>query len=285
MTGGPGAHSVRITTLNLLHDQIRNVLPAWTVRRPRAVATLRAIAPDVVCLQEVSARQLADLGADLPEFEIVAGAAGGPIRLAPWFAPLAPLGRMWWGDYFDHGEWCPILLRRGVVEPLAIGWFSIELPGKRVWSAATPHGVTWARVRLVRTELEVWIANTHLGLLPWRAADNAKRLIAALDREWNGSPQFLAGDFNARPEGPVLARLQSERGPHTPSFRDLWKDATERRGPAGSYDTLPWLFGCPRIDYVLARPAMTVLRAEITEFPGGAARASDHRPVTVDVVI
>jgi len=279
----PDPPVLRITTLNLLHDQIRNLSPAWTARRPAAAAMIRTLAPDVLCLQEVSARQLADLRADLPGYEIVAGVPSGPVRFAPWLRLLTPLARAWWGDYFEHGEHCPVLLRRDTVERIADGCGPLEPPPASVRALVTPHIVTWVRFRIRATGRTAAIHNTHLAILPGRALIGARRLRERLDRTWSGELQFVAGDFNARARGPVLRMLRSPAG-DTPGFHDLWEDARARNGAHGTHD-LPGGTPGPRIDYVLVRGVVAVPRAEITAPPAGAVRASDHRPVTVDVAM
>ena len=276
--------TLRITTLNLLHDGIRNREPAWVERRAAAIAMLRQLAPDVLCLQEVSPRQLDDLRADLPEFEIVPGVPTGGIRLARWLVPLRPVARAWWGDYFAVGERCPILLRRNVVTPIEDGSFALDEPVSRIAMVATPHRVTWVRARVAGTTSEIVVHNTHLGLVPWRKMKTARRLAAFLDAGWNGMAQFIAGDFNAKPGSVVLRHLRSDRDGR-PGFQDLWRTADQRVGPGATYDTLPWLFGRPRIDFVLARPALRTVRAEITDKVPGRIAASDHRPVTAEVVL
>jgi endonuclease/exonuclease/phosphatase family metal-dependent hydrolase len=273
-----GTRILRVTTFNLLHDQIRNFSARWPERRPAAVDLIRALSPDLLCLQEVSGRQLADLAADLPDYELVAGVPTGPVRYARWFP--VPLGRAWLGDFFELGEHCPILLRRSTIARVTDGCDLEPLP-VRPRSVSTPHVVTWTCFRVIATGQTASIHNTHLSILPWRTLAGARILRERLDREWTGELQLVAGDFNTRAEGPALRMLGSD-STDAPGFRDLWRDARERIGAAGTHD-LPGGFPGPRIDYVLARPAVSVLRAEVTARPG--VRPSDHRPVTVDLVL
>ena len=274
--------TLRITTLNLLHDGIRNLEPSWARRRPEAITMVRRLAPDVLCLQEVSPRQLDDLRADLPEFEIVPGTPNGATWLTPWLVPLRPLARAWWGDYFDVGERCPILLRTEVLTRVADGTFPLQDRLPRSAIVATPHRVTWVRARVASTGSELTVHNTHLGLVPWRKMGTTRRLAAFLDQQWDGTPQFVTGDFNAEPDSNVLRHLRDGREDR-PGFQDLWCEAEERVGSGSTYDTLPWLFGRPRIDFVLARPALRTVRAEVTDPVAGRIAPSDHRPVTVEV--
>ncbi len=147
----------------------------------------------------------------------------------------------------------------------------------------TPHIVTWVRFRIRASGRTAAIHNTHLAILPGRALTGARGLRERLDRAWSGELQFLAGDFNARARGPVLRMLRTPAG-DTPGFHDLWEEARARNGTPGTHD-LPGGAPGPRIDYLLVRPGVAVPRAEITVPRAGAVRASDHRPVTVDVEI
>jgi endonuclease/exonuclease/phosphatase family metal-dependent hydrolase len=275
--GGRDARILRVTTFNLLHDQIRNFSARWPVRRPAAMRMIRALSPDILCLQEVSGGQLADLATDLAEYELVAGVATGPVRHAAWFP--AALGRAWLGDFFASGEYCPILLRRETVVRMSDGCDLEPLPAP-LRSVATPHVVTWASFRMVANGLAASIHNTHLSILPWRTLAGARRLRERLDAAWTGELQLAAGDFNTRSNGPALQLLRSPSA-HAPGFHDLWREAREQIGAAGTHD-LPGGFPGPRIDYVLARPGRTALRAEVT-VPGTGVRPSDHRPVTIDL--
>lgn len=276
MDARPGPHVLRVTTFNLLHDQIRNLCPRWPVRRPAAAAMIRTLAPDLLCLQEVSGRQLHDLAVDLPDYELIAGIASGAVQHARWFP--APLARAWLGDFFEFGESCPILLKRSTIERVADGSELEPLPPVR--SVATPHVVTWVRFRVRVTGLTGTIHNTHLSILPWRTLAGARRLRDQLNDEWTGGLQLVAGDFNTRSNGAALRLLGTDSG-RAPAFQDLWRCARERFGAAGTHD-LPGGAAGPRIDYVMARPAVEVVRAEVT-VPAGRIRPSDHRPVTVDV--
>jgi endonuclease/exonuclease/phosphatase family metal-dependent hydrolase len=277
----PDPRILRVTTLNLLHDRIRNVSPPWSARRPVAAEMIQRLAPDVLCLQEVSARQLADLGTDLPDYEIVPGVPTGPVRHAPWFGGIAPLARAWMGDFFEFGEHCPILLRRETVERVTDGC-DLEPAPARVRSVLTPHVVTWVCFRVRATGHTATIHNTHLSILPWRTLAGARRLRDQLDHAWTGALQLVAGDFNTRANGASLALLRSG-SERAPGFHDLWQEARERTGAAGTHD-LPGGAPGPRIDYVLARPQLAVPHARVT-VPPGRIRPSDHRPVTVDVMI
>lgn len=272
----PPEIGMRIITLNLLYDSVPNLAPAWAVRRPRAAAFLGESGADIVCLQEVSPRQLRDVAEDLPGYRVLAGEPAGATIPPAWAAPLRPLARRVAGDYLETGEHCPILARKDlvIVEESSCSWLSRHEGGD------TPHVVHRARLRLGPGRKPCTVYNAHLGFLPGRVERPAIELRDRLDREWNGEPQILAGDFNARPGGAVLRALLDARAGATPAPRDAWDAARERSGPGG---TLHWGLGLPgpRIDYVLVRPGLEVTRA--VHGSGAGALPSDHHPVTVDI--
>jgi len=75
-------------------------------------------------------------------------------------------------------------------------------------------------------------------------------------------PVFLAGDFNGRPEGPVIQRLRRD-------WLVLTKSGDPETYPAGTPDR--------EIDFVMMRPRTGVVIIEHRVI--AEALASDHRPI------
>src|SRR5262245_42458231 len=150
----------------------------WSDRRARACAMIRGLQPDVLGLQEVSTRQLEHLREDLPDYEVIAGNAGGATRLPRWAGGLDPL--LWGvlGEFHEIGEFCPLLVKRVGVETLEHGSFILgsHLGTRR---SPTPHVVTWARVRAVGADTQPVIYNPHLGVLAGLGTSNGRSLEGA----------------------------------------------------------------------------------------------------------
>lgn len=200
--------ALKIVTLNLWGEQ-----PPLERRMQLAVENLRALAPDVVTLQEVR-----EIPATLPnQAETLATALG-----MQWhFAPATPWGG---GD-----EGLAILSRLPIVERT-----HHELP----------HALPTERRLLLHTSLDTpagraEIFTTHLN---YRLTDGGKRedqvvaadaIIAAAPSEL---PKIFTGDFNATPDSDEIRFL---RGLHTSSGkRTYWQDAWERRH--GREDGFTW---------------------------------------------
>jgi len=270
--------ALRVMTFNILHESVRNLAAPWARRRPSVSGTIRSGRPDVACFQEVSPRQLEDLTQDLEEYEVLPGVASGATKLLPWVPGLYSVGRLVLGDFFDRGELCPILLRRGRVEMLDHG--SVFSPprhdgaGRAPLLSPTPHVVTWARVR-TQSGATCVVYNTHRGLLPWTGSRVAGELLEILDRDWRDEPQILVGDFNAPPSWPLVRSLTAKGNGGIPPLRDAWRDAAVRTGPAGTFH---WGFGFPgpRLDYILVRPRCRVTNAAVLASRIDGAFPSDH---------
>jgi endonuclease/exonuclease/phosphatase family metal-dependent hydrolase len=279
--------TLRVMTFNVLYDAVRNLVPAWARRRPLVAETIRSAGPDVVCLQEVSHRQLDDLVHDLPEYEFLPGAVSGSTRVPPWAPGVTGIARLILGDFLDRGELCPILLRKGRVSSVQHGSFWVSPDGESSESvlggSPTPHVVNWARLE-AGPGATCTIYNTHRGVLPWNEARTAIELLSTLDRHWKDEPQLLVGDLNCPPAGPLVRRLTADRSSDHPAFRDAWLDAKVREG---SGRTFHWGFGLPgpRVDYILVRPQCLVSSATASEARIGGIFASDHFALAAELVL
>jgi endonuclease/exonuclease/phosphatase family metal-dependent hydrolase len=277
--------TLRVMTLNVLHDSVRNFTRPWKDRRHLVAETIRSADPDIACLQEVSPRQLEDLGQDLPEYDVIPGTVTGATLLPGWAFVFARMIRFVFGEFLDRGELCPILLRKGRVALVQTGTQPLSprpegAPPPR-GLIPTPHVVHWARVE-TRPGLTCAIHNTHLGLLPWTAQRTAAELLEILDRNWNAEPQILVGDFNALSGGRLLRSLRAGGDNGHPTLRDAWLEARER---VGSGRTFHWGFGLPgpRLDYILVRPRCAVVRAMTVGGQMGHGNPSDHLALSADL--
>ncbi|MGH3716196.1 MAG: endonuclease/exonuclease/phosphatase family protein, partial [Micromonosporaceae bacterium] len=112
----------------------------------------------------------------------------------------------------------------------------------------------------------IWVHNTHLH----QSTRQGRLTQARTVRELIGSPSdpvILCGDFNAAPDTTEVREIG--RG-----LVDAWTRAGN--GPGYTFSAqLPRI----RIDYVLTSPELTATGARVLD-----TRASDHRPVVVELV-
>jgi len=285
--------NLRVVSLNLWGTE-----PPLEARLALAVRQLAALAPDVVCLQEV--RPL-DGRAGRTTADVIAGALGMAARYE--------LAVAW--DDGAHGG-----LRAGQ-EGLAVLARSIRehrvraLPEPRpgdariLLSAAvdTAGGPIWVHTTHLHYRLDDGIAREHQVL----AIDEA---IRGFGRDHDSAPQILCGDFNATADSDEIRFLRglTSLGVRRTHFQDAWLRLHREPGPGdGPAQGITWSsenrFTRPlrsldldrRSDYVFVttrkkdgRGTVHDCRVVMTEREGLgelAICASDHYGVCADVQV
>jgi endonuclease/exonuclease/phosphatase family metal-dependent hydrolase len=266
------AKVLRAITLNLWGAE-----PPLDERMAIVADGLRALAPDIVALQEVREvpGQLAN------QAETLASAIG----YAHVFEPAVAFG----GGH----EGLAILAREPIVEHSAI-----ELPHA---NPTERRILLSAKIRL--GTLDLWAHTTHLNYRLTHGKEREDQVAAiaqSISARATDSPQFLMGDFNARPESDEIRFL---RGLHTLGDRRVyWQDAWDRLHPgepgftwasANPYTAkLAFLEPDRRLDYIFVTPmrkdgrgAVLACR-QIFDSPNEkGVYASDHFGLLADVQI
>ena len=122
--------------------------------------------------------------------------------------------------------------------------------------------------RLERDGVGLWAVAVHLGLRPAERRHHAEQLLKTL--EGVHEPVIVGGDTNEFEDGKAMSMLDGR-------YPDAWRRAGE--GPAG---TIPADAPTARIDYVFTSAELAVERAWVPQ-TDEVQRASDHRPVAVDL--
>jgi len=258
---------LRCLTLNLW-----GIEPPLEARMALVVEALRALAPDVVGLQEVRE------GPDVPNQAVALAAASGYQYV---FAPAV--------DFAGGHEGLALLARQPFAEHSA---------------RELPHAQPEERRILLSARLtaDLWVHTTHLNyrLQHGRQREDQVLAIEAALAERPGSVHVLMGDFNARPESDEMRFL---RGLTTLDDRRVhYQDAWERRHP----DQAGWTWAAAnpgtaklaflerdrRLDYVYVTPERRDGRGRVLDCrivldrPGpGGVFASDHFGVLAEVQV
>ena len=214
---------------------------------PRTAAVINAAAPEVVALQELDSVTRRS-GATYPLGQL-AEATG----MIPLYAPAI--------DY-DGGRYGIGILCRE--RPLSVR--RIPLPGREE-----------ARTAILAEFPDYFFCSTHLSLTPDDRLASADSLIAlAASTAGANKPFFLAGDLNAHPDEPAIARLLTAFTPVS--------DTTLPTYPADKPDeTIDYiLMYTPTRAQAAVTPAVkaTVKKATVPDAP----TQSDHRPVTATLL-
>lgn len=236
----------------------------WEHRKEFCARVIRSREPDLICTQETSSEQYADLKAAFPEFESF-GIVDNPLGRNPTNA---------------------VFYRRDAFDLVSAGgyWLS-ETPhvtGSSSWQSACVRLANWVRLTDAKSKTDFRLINTHLDHVSQRAREEQTRVIhedaLAYPSEY---PQILTGDLNA--DGTNLAVRFLAASGWTDTHAAIHGDAEpgftyhEFLGPAFASDK--W----GKIDWIFIRGRMNVRHAEIVRDSDGDRFPSDHYFVSADV--
>lgn len=246
--------------------------PSWEVRREMQLELIRKYNPDIIGTQEGLKEQIDWLADHLPEYVVVGeGRKGG-----------------------DDDEHMAMFFKRDRFRLREMQSFQLSETPEIIGSGpeVNPRMVTWARLALIdipaegkngkysqdyrgqwENTKEFYVFNTHYfnGRIDTLARLNASKLILkrvkALNRFGSWTPErpvFLMGDFNCRPGSTPYKVLVGKKNSTNP---DLFKNAFE--DPA-------------KIDWILYKGAVKVLKYEDVDFNVNGVYPSDHKPILVE---
>lgn len=211
----------------------------------RIAAWLRALAPDIVLLQEVGdirgVHPPVDQASTIAEALGFSCAVGITVRTGP----------------YGYGN--ATLTRFTVVESE-----SIDLS---VWGREPRLAL---RAVIGYDALRIITLNVHLGLGPEERRTQLRRLLPALDSQLGHEAVLMGGDFNDFPPGPVTLTL-----------RHRMVDAAARIKKSRTFPSRRPLL---RLDRLYVGPGARVAAARVVS-EGDIRVASDHLPVLVDFVV
>jgi endonuclease/exonuclease/phosphatase family metal-dependent hydrolase len=280
----PG-RDLRIVTLNFWGTE-----PPLDRRIALAVRQLRALDPDVICMQEV--KPLADA--------TTAHAIAAELAMVAHYQPSVrwSAGESGYATAGEEGlaiiTRAPLVEQRSLALPDPYPADARQLLSGRV---ATPGGPVWIHTTHLHYRLDDGLAREH----QVEAIDTA---IRACGRGNTDAPQLLCGDFNATPDSDEIRFL---RGLHTLAnrrthFQDAWLRLHPEPGPRDQQG-ITWsseneltrplrsLDIDRRIDYVFVtsrkkdgRGTVHDCRVVLTERDAGIC-ASDHYALCADVQV
>jgi len=249
---------VRVATWNLRFFNPLDGDDAWPERADEVVALVRSMAPDLIGFQEALGQQVEDVVDGLPDHD--------------WYGE----GR---SDGALGGELTPIFFRRTRFEPVDGGTFWLsETPddaGSRSWGASHPRIATWLVLRDRWTDVELFVANTHLDharseIRVHQAEVLLERLLPMVDER----PLVLVGDLNDTPDSQVF-------GVFAGVLRDARAvSATPPEGPSTTFNGFEGPKDGFLIDHLFVSGALEVRGLRVVDDQGDDGRyLSDHYPV------
>jgi endonuclease/exonuclease/phosphatase family metal-dependent hydrolase len=241
----------------------------WENRRDGVAKAVLDQKADIIGMQEVLLRQLTDLQNFLSNYQWVG------------------VGR---DDGMQKGEFAPIFFNSKRFELKLSGnfWLS-ETPdstGSMGWDAQCVRIVTWAKLKLKKSDRQIFVFNTHFD----HAGDTARIESARLLREKineiaNDDPILLTGDFNClKDSAPYSQLIQPENGIKLKDCRysSLKKtEDTDYTFVGSDFNGQPGKI----IDHIFVSENIRVISSEIIENRVQGKCPSDHLPVTAVVLI
>lgn len=235
----PPPMRVRVLSYNIHHGRGMD----QQIDLPRIAGVISATRPDLVALQEV------DRGT---------GRSGGVDQAAELGRLTGLEARFGSAMAYDGGAYGEAVLSRWPVEATR----THPLPNQ---DGHEPRAALEIDVQVPGDGPRIRFMGTHLDHVD---DTNRMRQVQALQAIYpvsDGSPAILVGDFNAKPDSPVMRQLLGE-----------WTLAS--KGYGATYPS-----GKPRvvIDHILVRPAASWRVVHVETIP--EKMASDHRPLLVEL--
>ncbi|WP_028552654.1 endonuclease/exonuclease/phosphatase family protein [Paenibacillus sp. UNC451MF] len=262
LSSGP----LRIMTSNLRTANAADDQP-WDKRRPVMKQLIEEKQPDIIGTQEGVDRQIKDLEADLPGYGwIGVGREGGNL-----------------------GEYMAIFYNKQRLKPLEQDHFwlsdSPKLISSAGWGNRIPRMVTWVRFQDLLNHKTFYMVNTHLDHESEAARQKSAQLIVDTMKSFDPEvPIVLTGDFNTTPNGPVYQTF-IDAGLMKDAFLNAHNKVNDEIGTFHNYKDPTGGGSTKRIDWILTRGKVNVIRGETVTYKQDGQYPSDHYPVMVELVL
>lgn len=265
---GDAPAKLRVATFNIRYDTPKDGEDQWSKRTGLVYRTIERMDPDLLGIQESLPSQFDDLKAALPAYEFFGA------------------GRV---DGKREGEFVPVAFKAKRFEKLAAGHFWLsdtpEKVGSRGWDAALPRMVTWVRLKDRGDGRLILFVNTHFDHKGAKArAESSKLLRAWLEKNRDGVPVVITGDFNATEDQPPYATLVDKSAPAAARLTDSYRAAHPERGEGETtFHGFKGGRSGNRIDWILHSPDFKAVSCDVVHDADGTRYPSDHYPVVAEL--
>ncbi|MGM9742083.1 MAG: endonuclease/exonuclease/phosphatase family protein [Candidatus Cryptobacteroides sp.] len=250
---------ITVISYNIRMGAAKDGTNSWEYRYPASAMMITDQAPDVFGVQEAYDYQVMYLNDYCKGYKSVGvGRENGKTKgeYMSIFYNTKNISLLKWGTY----------------------WLS-ETPDKPSmgWDAACKRTATWTLMKDKRTGRKFYYVNTHLDHVGKEAQKNGLKLIVERIKAMNkeGYPMILTGDFNVKPENPVLEDLNK-----------MMISARKSAVKTDNGDTFNgWGKGKGVIDYIYYSGFSTCTTFEVIRKPYmERTYISDHYPVKATLI-
>lgn len=203
MLHAQGEHRIMTCNIRVTLPQDTATGNGWNTRRDVCFQVMKAHRADIYCLQEVIYTQYKDLCRAFPDY-FVFGYEGPEMDALP--------------DTTYHGIAKNVILfdrRRYRLIATGTYWLS-EHPlqgGELSWGTARARHVNWLRLEDKATGRQFRVCSLHLDHVSQQAREQQINVFLEEAAQYSEKiPQIVCGDFNARPDNPIIARRMKDAG-------------------------------------------------------------------------
>lgn len=252
---------MKVMTFNLRFENDRDGDNAWTNRRKLVVDVVNRYQPAILGTQEGKWSQLSYLDDCLTEYEIVA-----PGRI--------PDKKIQSPTLFLKKDECRMIAAEDF-------WLS-KTPAVRLskdWDSAFPRMLSFAMIRMKKTDRKIIAAVTHLDNLGVEARFQQAKVIAGWVKQ-QAHPVVLMGDFNDNPESAAHAVLTLPQTRLCDTWEMIEGSEAKKSFTHHGFNGIPQL---SRMDWILADPCFTVTHARVIHDHFDGRYPSDHFPYLAEL--
>ncbi len=267
-----GQLELTVMSFNIRYGTADDGENSWQHRKQIVFDLLRNRHPDIVGLQEALHFQINEICNELPRYSYLGvGRDDGKVK----------------------GEFCAILYLadRFDVNESDTFWLSDtpKVPGSITWGNACTRICTWARFIDKKNRQPFYLYNLHLDHVSQLSREKSAVLLTQrIQSRRYPDPVIVTGDFNAGEDNPASLYLKGQATladsnnliavnplPIVDTFRVLQPNATE----VGTFHEFTGKCTGPKLDYILTRPGVKVLSADILHDNIDGCYPSDHFPI------
>lgn len=261
--------TLNVMSFNVRYDNPWDSLNNWQYRKDRVANAILFYDADIAGTQEVLHNQLLDLKERLTGYEVLG------------------VGRE---DGKEKGEYSALWYKadRFTVSDNGCFWISEnpEAVGVKGWDAACERIATWAKLEDKLSGKRIFVLNTHLdheGVVARR--EGVTLLLDKVSELSDGLPVIVTGDFNSAPTSDVIRHVTDASDPkHLTDARTVSPIVYGPDWSFHNFGRVP-MSERTRIDYVLIKGSIEVLRYGVLAEQDGDEFLSDHAPVMTELRI
>jgi endonuclease/exonuclease/phosphatase family metal-dependent hydrolase len=270
---------ITVMTFNVRYGTAKDSLNSWPYRKDIFINCIRNNKPDILCVQEALALQIAYVRAAFPSWQSI-----GIGRYHGVAVPERPNESL-------EGESCTIFYDSTKFALLdnATFWHSDtpEIPASRTWDNSLPRITTWGQFRDKASGRPFVVMNTHYHTNEPYLIKTSELMVRRWRQIAGKLPTIFTGDFNQDPASQTHRLFCGQSGPAESlgEFRDCWQVLGRSEKNAGTSHNFSDRTDKARIDWILVTKQFVPRDIKIIYDNEQGRYPSDHYPVRAELIL